>query len=214
MTCNDLKKSFDDYVDGALDDASATRLKQHVSSCDACQQLVNRELKLRNVLRDYGESSVPTPSATYFDRALVAAARAGSRQQQKRSWMTGFGSAVAAGLAIWIFSSALITAPDTAPSEANIPAITMSLAEPRTVNLVFSSASVLENATLTLLLPEGIELAGFAGQREITWMTDLKKGKNFLPLQLIATEAMEGELLATLRHGQDDRTFRLRIDVI
>lgn len=214
MTCKDLKESFDDYVDGALDDASATRLKQHVSSCDACQQLVSRELKLRSVLRDYGESSVPTPSAAYFDRALVAAARAGSRQQQKRSWLTGFGSAVAAGLAIWVLSSALINAPETVPSESNIPAITMSLEEPRTVNLVFSSASVLENATLTLLLPEGIELAGFAGQREITWMTGLKKGKNLLPLQLIATVATEGELLATLRHGQDDRTFRLRIDVI
>lgn len=213
MTCKDLKDTFDDYIDGVLDETSATRLEQHVASCDACQQLVNREQRLGSLLRDYGESSVPTPSAAYFDRALIAAARAGNKQQHKRSWMTGFGSAVAAGLAIWILGSTLITAPDTAPVDVKIPAITMSLEAPRTVNLVFSSASDLENATLTILLPDGIELAGFAGRREITWVTGLRKGKNLLPLRLIATAAVGGELLATLRHGEDDRTFRLRIEV-
>ena len=213
MNCTDLKENFDDYVDGALNAAVASRLQQHLASCDACQQLVNREQELRRVLGEYAESSVSIPGADFFDRALITAARSAARQQHKRSWMTGFGSAVAAGLAIWIVSGVLFKAPEGVSVDPAMPAITMAVEEARTVNLVFSSATELDDATLTVLLPDGVELAGFEGQREITWMTSLRKGKNFLPLRLIATVPTEGVLLATLKHGADDRVFRIRVAV-
>lgn len=210
MSCKDLKENFDDYVDETLSEGVNALLKHHVASCDSCQQLVERERQLRASLQEYGDSAMPTPDAGFFDQALITAVGRGVKQQHKRSWMTGFGSAIAAGLAIWILSGVIIDAP-TAGSP--IPTITMALEEPRTVNLVFSSASALENATLTVSLPDGIEIAGFEGQREITWVTNLKAGKNFLPLRLIAILPTTGELLATLKHGEDDRTFRLRVDV-
>ena len=90
----------------------------------------------------------------------------------------------------------------------------MTLEEPRTLNLVFSSATALANATMTVVLPQGVEVEGFAGQREITWMTSLTAGKNVLPLTLIATSPQGGELVATLRHEDDDRSFRVRVTVI
>ena len=213
MSCKELKENFDDYVDETLDGRLGAELRQHAASCDACQQLIGRERLLRDSLREYGDSSMPTPDATFFDRTLIAAERQGTKQQHKRSWMTGFGSAVAAGMAIWLLSGVLIDAPTTDPANASIPTVTMALEEPHTVNLVFSSLTALDDATLTVMLPEGIELAGFEGQREITWMTSLKKGKNLLPLRLIATMPTDGELLATLRHGEDDRTFRLQVNV-
>ena len=209
MTCKRLREQFDDYIDANLDDAEMTRLTQHADTCDACQQLIDREHRLQSSLKEYGNLSMPTPDGTFFDHALIAAARAGKKQQHKRSWMTGFGSAVAAGLAIWIVSSVFFTT--TEMTQTNLPTITMAVEEPHTVNLVFSSASDLPNATLTVLLPEGFELAGFEGQREVTWMTNLSAGKNLLPLRLIATRPASGELVATLRHGEDDRTFYLRV---
>ena len=66
---------------------------------------------------------------------------------------------------------------------------------------------------MTVLLPEGIEMSGFPGQREVTWETSLRAGKNLLPLKLIATSPYGGEVLATLRHDDRGRTFRLRVDV-
>jgi hypothetical protein len=90
----------------------------------------------------------------------------------------------------------------------------MAFEQPQTFNLVFSSASALSDATMTVVLPHGIEVAGFAGQREITWMTSLKEGRNILPLTLIATSPAGGELLATLQHEDDDKTFRLKVTVI
>jgi hypothetical protein len=87
------------------------------------------------------------------------------------------------------------------------------LAEPRTVNLVFASATALDSATLTVSLPDGIQLDGFPGQREITWETSLQEGRNLLPLTLVALTPVGGELLAHLEHDDRDRTFRLRVDV-
>ena len=213
MSCNRINNQIDDYIDESLEPAEMAELLGHVESCDTCQQRVDRELALRNLLREYGDSSMPTLDTTFFDQSLVAAAREGRKLHQKQSWMTGFGSAVAAGLALWIVSSFFFTGPSTPPVGSSLPTVTMALEEPRTVNLVFSSASALQDATLTVLLPEGVQVAGFEGQREITWLTDLAEGKNVLPLRLIATTPTDGVLLATLRHGGDDRTFRLRVEV-
>ena len=213
MTCNRLDNLLDDYLDGALDNKVADEVSAHVESCADCEKAVARARELQGLLREYGDSSMPTPEATFYDEALVQAARAGRKQQHKRSWMTGFGSAIAAGLAIWAVAAMFMSGPTNMAPAADVPLVAMSIEEPRTVNLVFSSATSLDDATLTVLLPEGVQIAGFEGQREITWMTSLNEGKNVLPLKLIAAFPTEGELLATLKHGEDDRVFRLRVNV-
>ena len=106
-----------------------------------------------------------------------------------------------------------MTAPQLPDTNATIPGVTVTLAEPQTVNLMFSSATALESATLTVSLPDGVELAGFPGQREISWETSLKKGRNLLPLKLIALTPVGGELLARLEHDDRDRIFRLQVNV-
>ena len=127
--------------------------------------------------------------------------------------MTGFGGAIAAGLLAWVIGGTLLQTPEPVESVASIPGVTMVLEEPRTVNLVFSSASALHDAVLTVSLPAGIEVEGFEGLQEITWMTSLQAGKNILPLRLIATTSQGGELLARLEHDDRDRTFRIRVSV-
>lgn len=212
MNCERIRLHIDDYLDGSLGDAEARDLRLHVAGCESCGQVVDSEIRMRRLLRDYGSMNIP--DATYFDAALVRAARVGRRRQHRRSWMTGFGSAVAAGLALWVVSTVWFAAPATDTTiEDSMPLVAMTLEQPHTVNLVFSSAAALDDATLTVTLPPGIEVAGFAGKREITWRTSLREGKNLLPLKLIATLPTDGVLLATLRHGDDDRTFRFRIDV-
>jgi len=87
------------------------------------------------------------------------------------------------------------------------------LEQSRTINLIFSSATALDSATLTVSLPEGIELVGFPGRREISWETSLQAGKNLLPLKLIALTPTGGELLARLEHDDRNRIFRLHVVV-
>ena len=212
MTCTELTAKLDDYVDGLMDHADSATLAAHIESCDDCRQALEREYSLRESLKDYGESSMPHPDAAFFDRALARAAQNGTRRQRNRWVMTGVGGTIAAGLVLWMLGGMFLKAPQVV--EPSIPAIAMTLEEPKTLNLVFSSATALADATMTVVLPRGVEVQGFAGQREITWMTSLTEGKNVLPLTLIATSPHGGELMATLRHDGDDKTFRVQVTVI
>ena len=169
-----------------------------------------QDQEIQALLKDY---PMPEAATGYFDQALVRATHEGSRRQRNRWIMTGFGSAIAAGLVLWMMGGFFLTTPDLPLADPTIPGIAMTLEEPRTINLVFASAEPLDSATLTVQLPNGIEISGFPGQREVTWQTSLKAGKNLLPLKLIATSPLGGEVYATLRHDDRSRTFRLQVDV-
>lgn len=210
MSDTHINEKLDDYMDGSLDEAETLALDAHVDSCNTCRQTVDSEQRLRGLLKDY---AVPAPDDAYFDQALAKASHVSTNGQRNRWLMTGFGGAVAAGLLAWVIGGTILQTPEPVESVASIPGVTMVLEEPRTVNLVFSSATELADAILTVNLPAGIEIEGFAGQREITWITSLQAGKNILPLRLIATTPHGGELLARLEHDNRDRTFRIRVDV-
>lgn len=165
---------------------------------------------LQALLKDY---VVPDAPEAFYEQALARATHEGARRQKRRWLMTGFGSAMAAGLVLWLVGGLFLTTPPSPTANSDIPGITMMLEEPRTVNLVFASNRALDSAMLTVMLPDGIELAGFPGQREITWQTSLVEGKNLLPLELVAVSSAGGEVLARLEHDSRERTFRLRIEV-
>ena len=212
MTCKLIAEQLDDYLEGVLHDAQMRLVNQHLGECSSCQQIVDSQKALQRRLADYGESTMPQPDTAFYDRAIARAAHVGTRSQRNRWMMTGFGGAVAALLMVWIVSGVFFTAADI--DEPAIPTVTMALESPQTFNLVFSSATALSNASMTVTLPDGIEIDGFAGQREITWQTSLKEGRNILPLTLVATSPTGGELMATLQHEDDDKTFRLQVTVI
>ena len=174
------------------------------------EKRVMEERELLELLQDY---PVPEAEAGFYDRAVVRAVHKGSRRQRNRWMLAGFGSAVAVGLAIWVITAVLMTTPQLPDAEPAIPGVTIAMEQEHTVRLVFSSAEALDSATLTVSLPDGIELAGFPGQREITWETSLQEGKNLLPLTLVALTPAGGEVLARLEHKDRNRTFRLRVDV-
>ena len=169
-----------------------------------------QDQEILELLKDYPMTEA---SAGFYDQALARATHEGTRRQRNRWIMTGFGSALAAGVVLWLLGGFFLTTPDVPTPAANIPGVAMTLEEPRTVNLVFASANALDDATLTVSLPDGIELAGFPGQREISWQTSLVEGKNYLPLELIALTPNGGEVLARLEHDNRGRTFRLRVNV-
>jgi hypothetical protein len=169
-----------------------------------------QDRQLQDLLKGY---PAPDPEAGFYDRALARATHDGARRQRNKWVFTGFGAAIAATLAAVMVGGLFLNDPNLADNDAGIPGVTIAMEQPRTVNLVFASAHALDSATLTVTLPDGVELDGFPGQREVTWETSLDEGRNLLPLTLIALTPAGGELLARLEHDDRDRTFRLRLDV-
>lgn len=210
MSCTHINEKLDDYIDGVLAEPETALLAEHVASCDSCRLSVEREWRLRGLLRDY---PVPAPDAAFFEQVIAKAVHVSSMRKRKRRIMTGFSGAIAAGVIAWLIGGMWLTTADFPEPAGTIAGVTMSLEVPRTINLIFSSASELDDAVLTVSLPPGLEIEGLAGQREITWKTSLRAGKNILPLTLIATTPHGGELLARLEHDNRDRTFRIHVTV-
>ncbi len=165
---------------------------------------------LDELLKDY---PMPEAEAGFYDRALLNASREGTRRQRNRWMFTGFGSAVAAGVAVLLMIGLFSNSPDVPAPDSSIPGVTIALQQPRTINLMFGSKEALDNAMLTVTLPDGIELDGFPGQKEVTWETSLAAGKNMLPLTLVAVKPVSGEVFARLSHMDRQQTFQIHIDV-
>lgn len=169
-----------------------------------------QEQELLDLLKDY-----PTPQAEagFYDQALARATHQGARKLRNRWLATGFGSAIAAGLAAWLVFGFLLGTPAQDVPEPTLPGVTIALEEAKTVRLMFASRQALDSAMLTVSLPDGVELSGFPGQREITWETSLVEGKNVLPLTLVALTPAGGEVFAKLQHGDREQTFRLKVNI-
>lgn len=213
MNCRQLTDNLDDYLDGRTPAADAAAIEAHAAGCDACNRRLDEARRVRDLVRDWGRQTEPAPDPEFLRRAMQRAVHRGARVERRRWWLTGFGSAAAAALAIWLLGLVL---PDGAAPPASGPGVqtvAVSLESPRTVRLVFTAEEALDDARLTVLLPEGVRITGLGDRREVTWVTSLAPGRNILPLELVATSPAGGELLATLRHGDDDRTFRLRVTV-
>jgi len=79
----------------------------------------------------------------------------------------------------------------------------------RTVKLVFEAPMDLAEVTLSVELPENVELEGYAGQRQLVWQTSLNKGQNILALPVIAIGNGQGELVAQLSYGDKTKQFHI-----
>lgn len=175
--------------------------------------------ELRERLLQY---QVPKAGAGFFANAMQVAlderarrsAQSKHRPHQSTRRLTGvIGGAIAAGVLAWLVFPVFTDAPGTPPRSSAPEVVNIALARPETIHLLFSTSEALENAKLTVVLPPGVELAGFPGQREISWHTSLAPGRNLLPLELLAVGPAGGELLAYLEHGTRDKAFRLQLKI-
>jgi hypothetical protein len=173
---------------------------------EAPERTADMDPELAALLRAY---AAPAPPPGLFDTAVQHALRVHRRNAQRRARPVGLRAAVAAGAAV--LATGLVLRFALWPSNV-VPTVSVNVNEPETVRLVFAADDPLEEATMTVRLPPGVELEGFPGEREIRWATSLAEGRNLLPLTLIVTAPGTREIEARLEHESRDRTFRLRID--
>jgi hypothetical protein len=210
MTCNRITIDLDTLLDGELAAGPARRLEQHAAECLECGRLLARGRALQTALR---AQPIPEPTAEFLAAALQRAKQPvhvrGGRGAQV---VAGLSGALAAGIVAVVVTALWMRAPSN-DAGGDLSVVNMTVNETRTVNLVFAAASSLEGVSLTVELPQGVEVQGYAGRRELGWSTRLHAGNNVLALPLIAVGSGGGQLVAHLRHGDDAKTFVVTIDV-
>ncbi len=204
MNCPQARAMFDDLLDNTLALPSAETLQQHLSGCDACRGALAAEQRFRRMLAN---QPVPATRPGFAARALQEATLPRSKHQY-RSFLAGFGSAVAAVCVLWV-GAALYH--HGGGEMQRTPAIKLALDAPQTVRLVFDAPEDLPQATVAIYLPDNTELRGYPGQRQLIWTTSLSKGQNLLALPLVSRQVAEGDLVATIRYGNKEKSFRLHL---
>jgi hypothetical protein len=102
------------------------------------------------------------------------------------------------------------------PASRGVPqnqVVVLAVAQPHTVNLLFTSQARFDEVEFTLDLPPGIELTDRPGVRRLDWRAPLAAGNNLLPLMLVARRGQGGELAARLKHGGAQKTFVVDLKV-
>jgi len=210
MNCQTARNAIDDLLDRELPESESASVWAHLDECRACQALLGQEQKLRAALRSL-PAVMPPPG--FVDRALHKAAMA--RPVPARpggTWPSVFALAatLVLGIAVGMYFA---QSPALGPQADQQLLVTMSTKHSRNIELAFDSGSALQDVSVTLYLPEQIEIAGFPGQRSIQWHTDMDAGRNRLSLPLVAHGGSGGILVAELAHGGIIKRFEVRVEV-
>jgi anti-sigma factor RsiW len=202
MECRDFVLQLDDLLDGGLDAARQRPLQEHLGRCPDCRSRHAHAVAVREAVR---KLSPPAMHPGFVDQTLSRATRpvAGAAHR----WRPVVGMALAASLVLGVALGVFLA------TQPVVQTVALTIDRPETVRLMFNSAKPLKAATVSLALPENVELVGYRGRRELSWQTDLREGGNLMQLPLVARGVTKQELVASLSHGGSSKMFRLKIEV-
>ncbi len=208
MNCEQLLNQLDDYLDGNLSGERRDQLERHLGECEDCRILATEAQEIQQALR---ETPVPPMRPGFASQAIKRATN--HHRHHRRSFIAGFSSALAASLLVALFVGKLLPTMESTPGPGLSPPLIISLQQPRTVNLVFDVAAAMENATISIEIPENVEVPGFPKQHLITWKTSLQPGRNILALPLRGIVRSNSALVASIELDGRRKSIRIPIEV-
>ncbi|MGQ0697358.1 MAG: hypothetical protein ACT4PZ_03850 [Panacagrimonas sp.] len=200
MNCEDFRELLDDEPDTERQG----RMFAHAADCPRCRARLEFESLLHRQLRTL---PIPVPRAGFAERVLADAHRAQPRTQrahhaQRRALVWAMAASWVLALGLWFAYE---------PVETQIANVAIDQPfQVQPVRLLFRSATALTGVSIDLALPEGVELAGYPGQRQLSWQTDLAYGPNLLELPVLV-RGSGGVLTATLNLGGERRQFTVQV---
>ena len=201
MECQDFAEQLDDLLDGGLDALQRKAIQEHLESCADCRRQHEHAVAVLQAVR---KLSPPALHPGFIDQALSRATRIAEARPR---WRPKLGMALAASLVLGVALGVFFA------TQPTVQTVALTIDRPETVRLMFNSAKPLKAATLSLALPENVELVGYGNRRELSWQTDLREGGNLMQLPLVVRGATKDDLVARLSHDGSSKTFRLRIEV-
>ncbi|MDZ7787407.1 MAG: hypothetical protein U5K73_04510 [Halofilum sp. (in: g-proteobacteria)] len=185
MNCEEFRNLWSDWHDGH-DDVDDAAMARHRDTCPECAR---HDRQMRALLD--GLATLPLPG----------------ERPGHAPWVGPRWAALAATLVIGIALGLVLaqrdepasTTPEAAPVE-------LAAAGEQRIAIAIESPRHYADVEFTVQLPEGVELAGFPGQREVRWTGSLAEGRSRLRLPLrVSSDARGGELVTRIRHAGGER---------
>lgn len=208
MNCKQTQTAIDSYIDGDLPAKDSLAVELHIKQCAGCRQSLDDAKEIKRML-----SSLPVdPPSDNFDEKVFKHVRqqyANKTASTKGSnnFITGFATAIAASLVIWIANIVFISPDNTDKA----PVITVAMNKVETIRLMLGSETDVKQVTLSLGLPDNIRLKGYESKDKLVWKTSLSKGDNVLSLPVKAIARGQGNLIAQVRYGNKTKSFRILV---
>ena len=202
MKCRTARNLMQDAVDGKLKGADTGFITAHLQECAACREDYRQTSSMLDMLRGI---PVPPPSAGFADRVLSSSTRtqpdtAGSRIK----YVTG---GIAASLVAVVLMVSSITG--IGPGQPD-PDVMLTGGQVRTIRVAIESPRVVEAIRVTIDVSDNLEIEGYGRQNAISWTTRLEQGVNLIALPINAIAGGDGEIVARVGLGDQEKVYRIR----
>lgn len=186
MNCEEFRNRWSDWYDGH-DEADDVAMARHRNTCPECAR---HDRQMRSLLD--GLATLPLP---------------GEREQPARAgWAAPRWAALAATLVIGIALGLVLAQREGPASTPETTPVELAAAGEQRIAIAVESPRRYDDVEFSVQLPEGVELAGFPGQREVRWTGSLAEGRSRLRLPLhVSSDARGGELVTRIRHAGGER---------
>jgi hypothetical protein len=211
MKCDTVAANLDAIrAAESLPDGQLAACRRHIDRCPDCQDAL-RGTAAMAMLREVRPPSAPED---LFSRV---GDRIGSVPVRRRRpgfvAGTGFGGAVAASLVTLAIAVGWLGTPPPGPAgQPGVAEFRAALGEPRDLDLAIEVDRALEGADISVLLSDGVELAGYGKTRELSWKTNLEAGVNRLSLPVIGLAPGGGQVVVRLRHPETEKMFVVNLN--
>lgn len=209
MNCEFVADHMAKIVYAKLPRGVMAECRKHLFECPDCTDAV-RGAEALALLRNCGSESVPEGLFDKLSSALQEPAAA-EEPTRPRFWLgTGIGGAIAASLFAVAVTIGWIGPSPVEPTDMG--EFTVSVYEPTVMNVAIEADRPLENASISIFLTGDVEIEGFWGQRELTWVTDLEEGVNRLSLPVVALDENGGKMVVRLEHPDSEQVYVVKVD--
>ena len=207
MSCEFSKDRLRALARGLLDDEERKQVQAHVNSCEDCRAA----LRGAEALAELAARETGTPRADLFESVVEQAVSQPVRSpRDNRFWAgAGVGAIAASILAVALFFGW----EETRVPSGIAPEFSVSVDEPRQMDLAFETDRDLEGAKITILLSGSVEIDGYGPRRELSWTENLEAGVNRLSLPVIASGIEGGQMVVRLEHPQSEQVIIVRLPV-
>lgn len=201
MECKQVLTLLDDYIDGMLNAADASRLHKHCESCNTCAAELERNRLINNMLADL---PVPEVSPDFEKRVIRQAIK---NADVKRSPDNGLIKFMAAAMisAVVVFFGLF----DTEQVRDTTQLVAVS-SDVRTIKVAIDSEHTLEAVKLRVELSNNLELAGFGNRKHIDWTTRLRPGVNIISLPILGIAQGQGDITTRVMLNGKEKIMHIK----